>query len=115
MLYWKMSSATRGHVTYDGVMAWDHFSNYWPFLMIIQRSAADSPHKELMMHDINIFFDVILNKLFNKHSCLVELPVIWDTLTLMWQHCNKWGSVTQKWQACRPGLITNRTSLRLFV
>ena len=62
-----------------------------------------------------IFFDVILNKLFNKHSCLVELPVIWDTLTLMWQHCNKWGSVTQKWQACRPGLITNRTSLRLFV
>ena len=56
----------------------------WSFLRGIHWSLVYSPHKGLVMRNINVVFYASLTNLLNK----VQLLLIWNDLMLMWQYCN---------------------------
>ena len=84
------------------------FPHYWPFLMGIHRCPVDSHHKGPVMGSLGVYFVVLWRKkrqmscqtvndgvvwcLFCWHPKkktaiqTVELPFIWDALTLMWSY-----------------------------
>ena len=61
------------------------FASYWPFVRGIHRLPVDSPHKGPWKRNFDIFFDLRLNKLFNKQSRRrwFETPSL-----SLWRHWN---------------------------
>ena len=61
------------------------FPHYWPFVREIHKLPMHFPHTWLVMQSYDVFFIIRLNKLWNKN---IELPMIWNALTLMWHNCH---------------------------
>ena len=62
-------------------------STYWPFVGGIHRLPVDSHHKGPSYAELWCFRWCSLKQTGEQ---TVELPVIWDVLTLMWLCCNRW-------------------------
>ena len=65
---------------HDDIMAQKHFPLDWPFVNVIYQSPVDSPHKGPVMQALVFSFVVCLHNQLNKQ---MELPMIWDPMTLM--------------------------------
>ena len=58
---------------HDGVVKWEHFLRYWPFVRGIHRFPLQRP----VARGFSGFFGASLNKRLNKK---VEMLVIWDAM-----------------------------------
>ena len=61
-------------------------ANYWPFVRGIHQWLLDSTNKRPVMPGLLFYFFVSPNRLLKWR---IELPMIWDAVTIMWRHCNE--------------------------
>ena len=79
-LYQLESYATELVIIRDDVMTWKRFPHYW---ILLENSKT---HRALMV-----------SKYCRLLYCLqaveqpVDMPLIWDTIALMWHHCKEFG------------------------
>ena len=66
-------------------MTWKRFPHYWPFVKGIHRWLVDFSHTHSVMQS----FDVCCCW---HGQIVVELPVVWDVMTLMWRHSHKYST-----------------------
>ena len=66
------------------MMQWRE-THYWNFVQGIHWSPEDSPHEGSVIRILDVFYIASLNKPLKKS---VELPVIWEDISLMYRHCH---------------------------
>ena len=103
---WKVNELSNpGFTHHDDVMTWRclTFPRYCtgPFVRGIHRSPVDSSHKGPVTLALMFFFDVSPKTLLYT----VELPVIWNAITLLWRQCDDVAS-----SRYHPGIIYFVTS-----
>ena len=91
---WKRFSNTAKVRCHSYVMTWKHLLYYWPFVRGIHRPPVDSPHEGPVIRSF-IFFLCCYPEQDAKQA--VELPAIWEVLTLVWRHFNSGALVVLDW------------------
>ena len=79
-----VTQSKRSHLkspSYDDAIKWKHFPRYWPFVLGIDRSPMNSPHK-----GFDVFFDLRLNQQLSKQWIRrgFETPP-----RSLWRHCSE--------------------------
>ena len=72
---------------YDDVITWKYLRHYWPFVRGIQQSPAWAWGRWCFLW--------CQPQLAAEET--VDLPVIWDTMMLMWCHCDANGQYARRW------------------
>ena len=67
-------------ISFVSGVIWKHFLLYWPFV----RRRIGFFHNGPAMFSFDVFFDVSMNQLLNKHSSCRVLAA----MRFMWCHCN---------------------------
>ena len=80
-LWWSYGDCTIP----DDVIKWKYFPRYWPFVWGIHRSPVNSPHKGPVTWNLDVFFDLHLNKRFSKQSWGWWFET---SSCSLWRHCN---------------------------
>ena len=77
-----LNRALSGH---DGVMIWKRFPHCKTFVRRAHRSPLELPHNGTVMRNFDVF---LVQNIKQRVQQSVDLPVIWDSNTLLWRHCN---------------------------